>query len=47
MKLAELIVQYVAFRRNPGGKCEPDAKRLQSFARMTGETVDISAVQAG
>ena len=47
MKLAELIVQYVAFRRNPGGKCERDAKRLQSFARMTGETVDISAVQAG
>ena len=47
MKLAELIVQYVAFRRNLGEKCERDAKLLQSFARMIGETVDISEVQAG
>ena len=47
MKLAELIVQYVALRRNLGEKFERDAKLLQSFARMIGETVDISEVQAG
>lgn len=46
MKLAELIAQYIAFRRNLGEKFERDAKLLQSFSRAIGEA-EISQVQAG
>jgi integrase/recombinase XerD len=46
MKLAELIAQYIAFRRNLGEKFERDAKLLQSFSHAIGET-EISQVQAG
>jgi site-specific recombinase XerD len=46
MKLALLIAQYVAFRKNLGVSFENDARLLQSFSRTIGETADISGVQA-
>ncbi len=46
MKLAQVIAQYVDFRKNLGEKFEAGAKRLQSFSRAMGETADISEVPA-
>lgn len=46
MKLALLIAQYVAFRKNLGVSFENDTRILESFSRAIGEAEDISAVQA-
>jgi len=46
MKLAQVIAQYVDFRKNLGEKFEASAKLLQSFSRAMGATVDISDVSA-
>ena len=46
MKLAQVITQYVDFRKNLGEKFEADTKRLQSFSRAMGEAIDISEVPA-
>ena len=46
MKLAQLIAQYVAFRKNLGVNFENDARLLESFSRTIGEAADISGVQA-
>ena len=46
MKLAQVIALYVAFRTNLGVSFENDAKLLQMFSRVVGETLDISSVQA-
>src|SRR5258708_6347052 len=46
MKLAQIIAQYVAFRKNLGVSFENDARLLESFSRTIGETADISSVQA-
>ena len=45
MKLAQLIAQYVAFRKNLGVSFENDARLLRSFSRTIGETADLSGVQ--
>jgi hypothetical protein len=37
---------YVAFRKNLGVSFENDAKLLQMFSRVVGETLDISSVPA-
>ena len=46
MKLAQVIALYVAFRKNLGVSFENDAKLLQMFSRVVGETLDISSVPA-
>lgn len=46
MKLAQVIAQYVDFRKNLGEKFEASTKLLQSFSRAMGATVDISDVSA-
>ena len=46
MKLAQVIAQYVDFRKNLGEKFEAGAKRLQSYSRAMGETAEISEVSA-
>jgi len=46
MKLAQLIAQYVTFRKNLGVSFENDARLLASFSRTMGVTADISGVQA-
>lgn len=46
MKLAQIITQYVDFRRNLGEKFEVNAALLQMFSRAIGENADISEVQA-
>ena len=46
MRLAQLITQYVTFRKNLGESFENDGRILQSFSRMIGETAEISDVQA-
>lgn len=45
MKLAQLIAQYVAFRKSLGEDFESDARLLQSFSSIVGEA-DITDVQA-
>ncbi len=46
MKLAQLIAQYVAFRKGLGVSFENDAKLLASFSRAAGETAEVSGLQA-
>ncbi len=45
MKLAQLIAQYVVFRKNLGVLFENDTRILESFSRAIGEAADISTVQ--
>ena len=45
MKLAQLIVQYVAFRKSLGQDFESDGKRLRAFSRFVGESVATDSVK--
>ena len=45
MKLAQLIVQYVAFRKNLGQDFESNRKRLRAFSRFVGESVATDSVK--
>jgi hypothetical protein len=38
MRLTQLIVQYIAFRKNLGQDFESDGKRLRTFSRFVGES---------
>lgn len=46
MMIAELIAQYIAFRRSLGEKFERDGRLLQTFSRAIG-ALEVSQVQAG
>jgi site-specific recombinase XerD len=45
MKLTQLIAQYVSFRKSLGQDFESDGKRLRTFSRLVGETVEIDSVK--
>jgi integrase/recombinase XerD len=45
MKLAQLIVQYVAFRKSLGQDFESNRKRLRAFSRFVGESVATDSVK--
>ena len=45
MKLTQLIVQYVKFRKSLGQKFESNEWRLRTFARFVGESADIRSVK--
>ncbi len=45
MKLAQLIAQYVTFRRSLGQDFESDGRRLRTFSRFVGESAEIDSVK--
>jgi len=45
MKLAQLIAQYVTFRKSLGQDFESDRKRLVIFSRFVGESAGIKSVK--
>ena len=45
MKLTQLIAQYVSFRKSLGQDFESDGKRLRTFSRLVGESVEIDSVK--
>lgn len=45
MKLTQLIVQYVAFRKSLGQDFESDGKRLRTFSRFVGESAATDPVK--
>ena len=45
MKLAQLIAQYVTFRKSLGQDFESHERRLRTFSRFVGESVDIRSVR--
>ena len=46
MKLAQLIVQYVAFRKSLGQDFESDGKRLRTFSRFVGESAATDSTRS-
>ena len=45
MKLAQLIAQYVTFRKSLGQDFESDGRRLRTFSRFVGESAEIDSVK--
>ena len=45
MKLTQLIAQYVSFRKSLGQDFESDGRRLRTFSRFVGESVEIDSVK--
>jgi integrase/recombinase XerD len=45
MKLTQLIAQYVSFRKSLGQDFESDGKRLRTFSRLAGESMEIDSVK--
>ena len=45
MKLAQLIAQYVTFRKSLGQDFEGHERRLRTFSRFVGENADIDSVK--
>jgi len=45
MKLAQLIAQYVTFRKSLGQDFESDGRRLSTFSRFVGESAEIDSVK--
>ena len=45
MKLAQLIAQYVTFRKSLGQDFESDGRRLRTFSRFVGESAEIDSVR--
>ena len=46
MKLTQLIAQYVTFRKSLGEDFESHERRLRTFSRFVGESLDIRSVKA-
>ena len=45
MKLTQLIAQYVTFRKGLGQDFESNKRRLRTFSRLVGESLDIRSVK--